>query len=78
MEQRGAAGCIFSSLMPGVGQQKDTLNTSPLSYVVALCSAQVCVPPPAISVWPFFEGGVCGEGVQVFAIISALRGTECG
>lgn len=54
------------------------LNTSPLSHVVALCSAQVCVPPPAIRVWPFFEGGMCGEGVQVFAIISVLRGTKCG
>lgn len=43
-----------------------------------LCSAQVCVPPPAIRVWPFFEGGVCREGVQVFAIISVLRGTKCG
>lgn len=33
-------------------------QTSPLNHVVALCFAQVCVPPPAIPVWPCFEGGV--------------------
>lgn len=54
-------------------------QTSPLNHVVALCFAQVRAPPPAIPVWPCFEGGVFeGWGVQVFAIISVLRGTKCG
>lgn len=43
----------------GVLSAEDTLNTSPLSHVVALSFAQVCVHPPAIQVWPFFEGGGC-------------------
>lgn len=73
-------------------QQRGKSNTVPQRYVVALCLAQVCAcPPPAIRVWPFFEGGVCRQvvggvrrvcvcvgGGQVFAIIGALRGTKCG
>lgn len=45
--------------MPGaVDMQKNMFEVSPLNHVVALCLAQVCVPPPAIPVWPCFEGGV--------------------
>lgn len=80
--------------MPGGGgwgvrwaqQNNDTINTSPLSHVVALCSAQVCVPPSSYSSVALSLKGVCvcreevegGGGLQVFAIITALRGTKCG
>lgn len=75
------------SSTPGTSRQKK----SPSGNIsMTLCSAQVCArasplylppcfPPPAIQVWPSFEGGVHAcVCVQVFAIITALRGTKCG